>query len=159
MNGTEEEFVPEEEADEGPAALKKLRERLKKAVEDKQEYLEGWQRSRADFANYKKEEAAAHLEREERTLSALIEEMLPALDALELAVKHGGDPTLAMIEKQFLSSLKKLGVERFGSVGEDFDPRRHEALAMKGTEHKVESIERSGYAMKERIIRPAQVII
>ena len=57
MSNSDEEFVPEEEAEEGPAAVKKLREKLKKTVGEKQEYLEGWQRARADFANFKREEA------------------------------------------------------------------------------------------------------
>ena len=65
MDELEEEFIPEDEQEEGPGALKKLREKLKKAVEEKQEYLEGWQRSRADFANYKREEASIHGDREE----------------------------------------------------------------------------------------------
>jgi molecular chaperone GrpE len=159
MNGTDEEFVPEEEAEVGPSALKSLREKLKKAVEEKQEYLEGWQRSRADFANYKREEASIQADKESRAKADLVESLLPALDALELAVKHHDDPTLKMLEKQFLDSLKRMGVERFGAVGEDFDPHRHEALAMKGEDHVVQSVERSGYQLQGKVIRPAQVIL
>lgn len=159
METSDDEFVSEEEAEGGPAALKKLRERLKKAVEEKQEYLEGWQRARADFANYKREEASIHGDRQERVKAQFIEEMLPALDALELALKHEGSPTLRMIEKQFLDSLKRLGVERFGEKGEEFDPKYHEALAKQSEEHVVTSVERSGYKIGDIIIRPAQVII
>jgi molecular chaperone GrpE len=159
MNGTDEEFVPEEEVEEGPSALKSLRDKLKKAVEEKQEYLEGWQRSRADFANYKREEASMQADKESRAKADLVESLLPALDALELAVKHHDDPTLKMLEKQFLDSLKRMGVERFGAVGEDFDPHRHEALAMKGEDHVVQSVERSGYQVQDKVIRPAQVIL
>ncbi len=159
MDIPEEEFVSEEEADGGPAALKRLREKLKKAIEEKQEYLEGWQRARADLVNYKKETAMGHGESQERILAGFIEEMLPALDVLELSVKHHGTPELEMLQQQFLGSLKKLGIERFGAIGEDFDPRRHEALAKRGEDHKVESVERSGYSVGDKIIRPAQVII
>ena len=159
MSTSEEEFVPEEEAEEGPALVKKLRERLKKAVEEKQEYLEGWQRARAEFANYKKSEAEHEERRGERAKAALVEELLPALDALELAVKHHDDPTLKMLEKQFVGSLKKSGIERFGHKGEEFDPRMHEALAKQGEDHVVMSVERSGYKAGDTIIRPAQVII
>ncbi len=159
METSDEEFVSEEEAEGGPAALKKLREKLNKAVEEKQEYLEGWQRARADFANYKREEASMHGDREERMRAELIEALLPALDALELARKHHDDTTLQMVEKQFLDSLKRVGVERFGTVGEEFNPHEHEALAMQGTEHIIQSIERSGYKTGNKIIRPAQVII
>jgi len=159
MNGTEEEFVPEEETESGPAAIKNLRERLKKAVAEKQEYLEGWQRARADLVNYKKEQALSHGERGEQTKAELIEALIPALDVLELSVKHSKTPALKMLEQQFLDSLKKLGIERYGAAGEDFDPRRHEALAKRGEDHKIATVERSGYSVGERIIRPAQVII
>ena len=165
MDIPEEEFVSEEEADGGTVALKSLREKLKKAIEEKQEYLEGWQRARADLVNYKKETAAGHGESQERILAEVIEELLPALDVLELSVKHDNTPSLKMLENQFLSVLKKIGIERFGTVGDDFDPRRHEALAKRGDDHKVESVERSGYSIRsdgqagDKIIRPAQVII
>lgn len=158
MNGTEEEFVPEEEVEAGPGALKALREKLKKVVAEKQEYLEGWQRARADFANYKKEEAQAQEERGERLVAELVEELLPALDALELAVKHG-DQTAVMLEKQFIQALKKLDVERFGAPGEEFDPRVHEALVKESEEHIVTEVKRSGYRVGAKIIRPAQVTI
>ena len=159
MSASEEEFVPEEEAEQGPALIKKLREKLKKAVEEKQEYLESWQRSRADFANFKREEASMHADKEAHMTSEFVEQLLPALDALELSLKHEQTPALKMIEKQFLESLRKMGVERFGAVGEEFDPHRHEALAKRGEDHKVESVERSGYSIGNKIIRPAQVII
>ncbi len=154
-----EEFVDEEEADGGPAALKRLREKLKKAVEEKQEYLNGWQRSRADFANFKREEATLQADKEARIVSDLIEALMPALDTLELMVKHDASSNNLMLEKQFLDSLSKLGVKKFGKPGEAFDPHTHEALAQKGEEHIVESVERSGYSIGDKIIRPAQVII
>jgi len=160
MNASEEEFIPEEEAEQGSAALKSLREKLREAVEEKQEYLEGWQRSRADFANFKREEALIHADREERMKGEFIETILPALDVLELALKHHPDDNnLQMLQKQFAESLKAYGVEKFGSIGDEFDPRKHEALAEQGTEHKIVSVERSGYQIGEKIIRPAQVII
>jgi molecular chaperone GrpE len=159
MGTSDDEFVSEEEAEAGPAALKSLREKLKKAVGEKQEYLEGWQRARADLANFKKEAAADFEESEARIKAELIEELLPALDVLELSVKHHDDKTLKMLEKQFLDSLKRLGVERYGAVGEEFSPHEHEAIAMQGDDHLIKSVERSGYKVGSKIIRPAQVII
>ncbi len=157
----EEEFIDEDEADMGPAALKKLREKLKKAIEEKQEYLDKWQRLQADFANFKRQEVLINADREERLKSDFIETLLPMLDVVELAIKHDktNDPTLKMIENKFLESLKAYGVEKFGTVGEDFDPHKHEALAEQGSEHKITSVERSGYKIENKIIRPAQVII
>ncbi len=165
MDSTEEEFVAEEEAEQGPAAIKSLRDKLKKAVAEKQEYLEGWQRARADLVNYKREEAQAHDEKETRILANFVESLLPALDAFEMALKHAPSDELELVHKQLLGSLKSIGVEQFGATGEDFDPHKHEALAKRGDDHKVESVERSGYAIHsdgqagDKIIRPAQVII
>jgi len=159
METSDEEFVSEEEAEGGAGVVKRLREKLQKAVEEKQEYLEGWQRARADFANYKREEATLHGDKEERIKAELVEALLPALDALELARKHHDDDTLKMLERQFLESLKRVGVERFGVTGEDYNPHEHEALAMHGEDHIIQSVERSGYRLGSKIIRPAQVII
>jgi molecular chaperone GrpE len=163
MHASDEEFIPEDEAEEGPGLVKKLREKLKKAVEEKQEYLEGWQRARADFANYKKEEASMHADREDRTKTQLIEELLPALDTFELALKHG-NKELEMVERQLIDGLKRLGVERFGAPGETFDPYKFEALMEVPTDeeerdHTVESVHRAGYSAGSRIIRPAQVAV
>lgn len=157
MNASDEEFISEEEADEGPGLIKKLRERLKKAVEEKQEYLEGWQRSRADFANYKREEAGLNADKERRITADLIESLLPALDSLELSLKHGASKETALVQKQFVDALGKLGVEKFGAAGEKFNPHIHEALA--GDGEMIKSVERSGYKTGETIIRPAQVTL
>lgn len=160
MEARDEEFVSEEETNEGPAALKRLREKLQKAVEEKREYLEGWQRARADFANYQRQEASLLAQKESRLKAEIIETLLPALDTLELSLKHDpGDANLQVLQKQFLDSLKQLGIERFGAIGEDFDPNKHEALAKRTEEHKIVSLERSGYKAGDTIIRPAQVII
>jgi molecular chaperone GrpE len=160
----EEEFVPDEDGEgAGPLAIKKLREKLALAVKEKQEYLEGWQRARADFANYKKEEASLHHDKEERMQANLIETLLPTLDVLEMALKHEPSSEMVLVHKQFQETLKQLGVESVGSVGEEFDPHRHEALAQVADdtkeEHTIASIMRLGYKIGERILRPAQVTI
>jgi len=164
MDASEEEFIPEDEAQEGPGALKRLREKLKKAIEEKQEYLEGWQRARADFANYKKEEASMHSGREAAALAKVLEELLPALDVMELSLNHEPSKDLQMAYKQLLAGLKRLGVEQFGAPGEVFDPYTFEALQEVPTEeeqkdHQVESVHRSGYSVGDRVIRPAQVAV
>ncbi len=166
-----EEFVPEEEAEGGPALIKKLREKLRKAVEEKQKNLEGWQRTQADFVNYKKQEVAMAEHHEARTKAALVEELLPALDSFELALKHAQTKEMNLVHKQLLDALRAMDVEFYGKVGDAFDPYRYEALREVPVEnpeddHKVVSVERSGYAIKsdgqssnDKIIRPAQVTV
>lgn len=154
----EEEFIQEEE-DQSPAAIKKLREKLATAIKEKQEYLDGWQRARADFANFKKEEASLLADKEERIKAEFVEALLPTLDSFEMALKHNPSDELTLVEKQLIGSLQKMGVERFGQAGEQYDHYKHEALAQQGDGETVKSVERSGYKVGERIIRPAQVII
>src|ERR1044072_7551219 len=100
------EFVDEEEDANPAASLKKLRDRLKKAVEEKQEYLDGWQRARADLINYKKDEEERSKNKELRIKGSVVEDLLPALDTLELALKHEDNKTLKLMESQFLGVLK-----------------------------------------------------
>ena len=159
-----EEFVSEEEVEEGPALVKKLREKLKKTVEEKQKNLDGWQRTQADFVNYKREEAALQEEREARVKAQTVERLLPALDSLELALKHAQTKEMNLVHKQLLDALQSLGIEFYGKPGEQFDPYRHEALREVVVEtpeqdHHVVSIERSGYSIGDKIIRPAQVTV
>ena len=155
----------EASAKSGEETLKKLREKLKKAVEEKQEYLEGWQRARADFANYKREEAAAHGDKTLRIKGEFLENLLPTLDSFEMALRHAPDnKELELVHKQLIAAIARHGVKRFGAAGGEFDPHRHEALRQIDTDnpdedHMIESVERSGYSMGEKIIRPAQVII
>ncbi len=168
----EEEFVPEDEAEEGPGLVKKLREKLKKAVEEKQEYLEGWQRARADFANYKREEAGLHTDKEARIKANLVEEILPLLDSLDAALKSPSfekantelKKGIACIYQQFLNVLKRIGVEPIGEVGQPFDPYKHEALNEEVVEveklnHTIVAVHRSGYTLGDRVVRPAQVSV
>ena len=166
----ESEFVPEEEAEQGPALIKKLRERLKKATEEKQEYLEGWQRARADFTNFRREEATAADERSRQATAEVVTLLLPTLDTLEMALKHAQSKEMNLVHKQLLDALRGMDVEFYGKVGDAFDPYRYEALRevvvdSKEQDHKVVSVERSGYAIKsagekgEKIIRPAQVTV
>jgi molecular chaperone GrpE len=158
LSDSDEEFIQEDE-DQSPAAIKKLREKLATAIKEKQEYLDGWQRARADFANFKKEEANMLSQKEDRIRAEFIETLLPALDSFEMALKHGPTEDLKLVEKQLLSSLEKLEVERFGKAGEQYDHYKHEALAQQGDGETIKSVERSGYKIKETVIRPAQVII
>lgn len=164
-NAEDTEFVDEEDLENPAASLKKLREKLKKAVAEKQEYLDGWQRSRAEFTNYKRGEEERKKETEVRAKAEAVEKLLPALDALELALRHAaGDPTLKMLHNQFLGSLKAIGVEQFGAVGDDVDPYYYEPLSSKevvdeSQDHTVVSVERSGYRIGKIAVRPAQVIV
>jgi molecular chaperone GrpE len=173
QSDADEEFIPEDEAENPATAIKKLRERLKKAEAERAEYLEGWQRSRAEFANLKKDEETRRSHTEERLKVALAEEVIPVLDGFEMAFKAPSwgkaDPEwkrgIEGLYGQLSSALKRFGVVSYRATeGLAFDPTRHEAVREVAVEreeqdHTIVSAERSGYTLGDFIIRPAQVSV
>ena len=155
----------EKEGDE-TAALKKKLEECERA---KEEYLAGWQRSRADFLNYKKEE----IERIERASGLIKEEMilkiLDILDNLSLAKKHISQEAehssikegIEQIEGQFQKFLREEGVEEVEAEGKEFNPNFHDAAEEVEKEGepqgKIIEVIQKGYLLNGRLLRPAKV--
>lgn len=149
------------------------REDLKKKLEEcekkRDEYLAGWQRARADFINYKKEE----LERIEEILKYAGEEMilkiLPLLDNFELAEKNLPEGLkedesikgVLQLKCQIQDLLKQNGVEEIKTESGRFDPNLHEAVEtveQEGMDSGVILEEmQKGYLMNGKLIRPAKV--
>jgi len=169
----EEDIVQDDEEEGGATALKHLREKLRHAVEEKQRYLENWQRERADFANYKREEEHRHASHELQIQTRFTEALIPVLDSFEGALQGGTFKDASAAWQQgidalyqgLLSALKKMGIVQFApKPGDPFDPYRHEALREVPTnkeedDHTIEGVERSGYSIGDRIVRPAQVSV
>jgi molecular chaperone GrpE len=151
------------------ARIKKLKAELEACKQERQEYLDGWQRMRADVANQKKEDVQRHAQLHERAVEEVLEDMLPALDAFDMAMQ--GAPWQAVdanwrsgveyIRGQLVSALEKHGITVFGVEGEPFDTTRHEAVSGGDAEgaHTVLKVLRTGYRCGDRIIRPAQVTV
>ena len=140
-------------------SLKRLREKLKKCVSEKQQYLDGWQRTKADFINYKKDEGERKGELVKFAKEDFIQRALPVLDSFNMARKSDSwNDGIEQIFKQFLSILKKEGVEEINPKGEDFNPNLHEAVeVVDGPEGKIVEVIQSGYSLNGKIIRPARV--
>ena len=153
------------------AGNKELKKQLKECAEIKQEYLAGWQRAKADFLNYKKQE----IERLEKLLQyageSFIIEMLPILDNLETAKKNLPEKLkkdeniigLLQIEKQIKSFLKEKGLEEIKCLDRKFNPEFHEVVEQVKVSNKepgiiVEEIKK-GYKLHNKIIRPSRVKI
>lgn len=150
----------EERAEE---KIRKLREEMERLRTEKQEYLDGWQRAKADYVNaLKRSEEERKAAKEAGTLKAL-EELLPAYDALDRAKEHGVLPEgFEAIARQLENALKTLGVETLGEVGEHFDPMLHEALGQDKTESKeaddtITLVLQKGYRVNSTVLRPAKV--
>lgn len=148
-----------------------LEEQLVECQQKSEEYLIGWQRERADFSNYKKDEQKLRDDIKFYTKSKLVYEFLNIFDNFDLALKHM-PPDLAEnnwakgimhIRQQFEMILKGEGVEEIKSVGEKFDPSFHEALEEIEAEEKesgmiLEELQK-GYKLDGRVIRPSKVKI
>lgn len=159
----------EEEANKKKIAPKETEEKLKKCQKLKEEYLAGWQRARADFLNYKKEEMERLREVLEYGSQELILKILPVLDNLEKAEAqvpldfkdNEWVKGISQIRSQLQDFLRKEGVEEIKTIGKKFDPNFHEALEKIEKEDKepgevIEEIQK-GYTLNGRIIRPAKV--
>jgi molecular chaperone GrpE len=132
------------------------------------EYLAGWQRAKADFLNYKKEELK-HLEDVSRYGNAeLMKDLIAVLDNFDLALrtleKEGSvEKGIYLIRTQIEDILKKRGLVNIDvKEGDVFDPAIAEALAEVPSDKSegtiIEVIER-GYRLHEKVLRPARVIV
>jgi molecular chaperone GrpE len=168
------DFEPEDELGSVGAAkakLQKLKDELEKVKKERQEYLDGWQRAKADMVN-SRQEAMRQAERKgERAVESFIEDLIPALDGFDLAAGSPSWESVApewrsgvdQIRNQLLDVLSRQGVKRFGKIGEAFDHALHEAVQesddMPGEPGTIVRVLRFGYKMGDRVIRPAQVIV
>lgn len=168
-----EEFEdPEQsEGEEGPEnKIAKIREELNACRKEKQEYMDGWQRAKADYVNALKRFETDAKASELKGKVKAVETLLPAFDALERAKEHmdqanppaGGPEGFLAIAKQMETAFAKLGLEEIGKAGEKFNPAVHEAFA----QDTADSIEKDdtvtlvlekGWKISDFIIRPAKV--
>lgn len=151
--------------------LKKLRTDLKVAKKEKEEYLLGWQKERADFANYKKEEDNRRVVFSEAMRERILSSFLSVMDSFNMAFTNKEawekvDPNwrkgVEYIYSQMNGVFEEYGVKPVGVEGEEFDPTRHESIDMVATDkkadnHKIATVIQKGYKLGDRIIRPARV--
>jgi len=176
----EREIVPEEfatdregDGDTAENALQKCKKKLTACEKDRQEYLDGWQRSKADFVNARREEEEARKKvfaaAQEETLLSIV----PVADSFELAfankeawaaVPEGWRKGVEYIHVQLLKALQDNGLTEVAPLGEPFDPARHESVGSapvsKKEEHDtVMEVLAKGYALNGKIVRPPRVTI
>ena len=128
-------------------------------------------RQAAEFENYKRLAQRDQREQVKFANENVLRELLPVVDNLHRAVtfskSSGGSNKLVegveLTLKQFLESLSKFGVKQITSVGEIFDPARHQAVASVEAkdkpEHTVIEEHQPGYLLHDRILRPAMVTV
>ena len=161
--------APETAAPLTPEQIEELKTRAAKAEENWERLL----RTTADFDNFKKRAAREKIEVGQYASLSLLQKLLPVLDNFEMALAAAqtaqGDKLaslqsgVGMIQQQLKSALAETGLEEIDATGKPFDPMLHEAVSQQETtdvpeDHVAQQL-RKGYKVKERLLRPATVIV
>ena len=134
--------------------------------EPSDEHLADLKRVTAEYANYRKRTEANREVERERAVGAAVAVLLPVLDDLDRAEKHGdleGDAPFATIAAKLRAAVEKLGLKPFGEIGEPFDPQRHEAIFQQHSDEvdtdTVADVVETGYTLGGSLLRAAKVVV
>jgi len=152
-----------------PEQVQDLKARAAKADENWERLL----RTTADFDNFKKRAARERTEAIQFANASLIQKLLPVLDNFEMALAAAQSAKdeksaslqagIVMVQSQLRSILMEAGLEEIDAMGKPFDATFHEALSQQETadvpEGQVVQQVRKGYKLRERLLRPAAVVV
>lgn len=151
-----------------PEEVAELRAQALKGAEAQERFV----RLYADFENFKKRAARERDDMRRSTTESVLGRILPVLDTFEMAMQAAAQPAVnvevlkagvAMIQTQLKNAVAEYGVEEIDAVGKPFDPSLHDALSQQETtevpDGQVISQTRKGYRMKDRLLRPAAVVV
>jgi molecular chaperone GrpE len=170
----EEDITFEEEDEQPKDTIKRLRDRLKECASQKQEYLDGWQRAKADMVNNRKEFSKERERISGRVTEEVISSILPVLDSFEMAfadsevwnnVDDQWRSGVEHIHSQLATALKLHGVEAISpEEGNEFDPKLHTSVDTTEADNpdaddSIARCEKTGYRIDDRIIRSANVVV
>ena len=164
-----EPLVPLEAATVTPEQLEELKDRAAKADDNWERLL----RTAADFENFKKRVTREKQEAIRYANEGLLQKLVPVLDNFDMALSatQTGQTEAAqslqaginMIYQQLKSALVEAGMEEVDAAGKTFDPNLHEAVSQTETaevpEGQVLQQLRKGYKLRERLLRPATVVV
>jgi molecular chaperone GrpE len=156
--------MPEKKKEE----LFEIKEKLKKCQQERDNYLDGWKRTKADFLNHEKRELQRIRETVDQEKQDLFLELLSIEDdlgRLEAEIKEKTElkklkEGTKRIQDKLISILEKEDVHKIETKNKSFDPRFHEAITKgKSAGKKPDQIEeiRTGYLFHDRVLRPTQV--
>ena len=160
---------PETHADEPPvshAEFDQLQAEFDQLKKERDGLLDRLARLQAEFENARKRAEKEKADFKDFALGSVVEQFLPVVDNFELALKSTGSPEqlragVGLIVKQMEEILRGLQVQPVATVGEEFDPRHHEAMGSVERDdlpdqHVAEEVRR-GYRLREKLLRPALV--
>lgn len=149
--------------------LEQLRDELARTRAQAEEYLEGWQRARAEFANYKKRVEREQAQVYQTAAGAVIKRFLSVLDDLERALKTCPQTDegaiwaegIELVYRKLVSILESEGVMPMQTGGQMFDPNLHEAILSEDSDQHesgqiIEALQQ-GYLLGDKVLRPAMV--
>ena len=151
--------------------IRRLREALEAQTLLAEEHRDRYLRAAAEFDNARKRAARERDEYTRYANESLLRELLPVLDNFERALQSARNETTAaavtagveLIQRELLRVLEKFGVTSFTSVGQPFDPERHEAIARVPAQGQPEGTvvdeTARGYLLNGRVLRPAMVTV
>jgi molecular chaperone GrpE len=157
--------LPEDPAE----AIEVLLAHLEESRDDATAYLDDLKRVAADFDNYRKRTTREQAATIDRAAERVVRELLPVLDTFDAALATSAETDnerqllsgMINTREQLLQALEREGLEVVPTVGEPFDPEIHEPVgAPGGTNDLVVSSElRRGYRLRDRVLRPAMVML
>ena len=181
MKNSEEpmdDMVFEETTEEGEVVshkdkIKSMREALVACKQERQEYLDGWQRARADYSNAQKELEETKTRAKSLAEEQLLEELVPVLDSFYYAfnnkeaweaVDANWRQGIEYIHSQLKGVLEAHHLSAFEDLGKSFDPLRHQAVTEIETENETQagtiaSVLKPGYLYRDSVLRPATVSV
>jgi molecular chaperone GrpE len=157
--------------DEESEEIAELKIEIEELHQKSEEYLDGWQRERAEFANYKKRMERERAQLHHNIVGDVIRKYLDIVDDLERALQNR--PTegegaswaegIELIYRKLLTALETEGVQPMQVEGQQFDPNWHEAISQEPNDEyesgQIIEVVRNGYLIGERVLRPAAVRI
>jgi molecular chaperone GrpE len=161
--------VPPGDPDDGSRGDRSLEEQLAESQSRLQEQREAWLRALADADNARKRAQQEIAQARKYAAERLAEDLFPVMDSLEAALGAGGEDAQTLRDgveltlRQLRAALERAGVaEITAEPGQRFDPHRHQAMAAveSGQEpNTVVSVLQKGYALHDRVVRPALVTV
>lgn len=136
-----------------------MKETEKKLKEENTDLKSRLLRTLADYDNLQKRSEIERVQSGKRASLNLLREFLPLLDLITKAQENLKDPALDLVKNTFEEIFKKEDLEKFGEVGEDFDPTFHEVIAVVpgGKENQIAEVITPGYKFEDLVLRPAMV--
>ncbi len=168
-----EDIIIEDENITALDIVKKLRIKLKECEKEKQGYLDGWQRAKADFVNFRKEEIENRKHIEAMSKEGILLEFLTVTDNFEMAFANkdaweglpsGWRQGVEHIYAQLISILESNGLSIIETEGRKFNPEEHRTIGsievdIKEKDHIILEELQRGYKLNGKVARPSQVKI